>query len=106
MAATLPLPAAARGFSAAIAVKLLVNALAETLGVADDDDVDVLAGVDDAAAELEDELEDELPHAATVRLAVTASAAKTALLLSKRTLTSLSLCDYRAGTQHPRTANR
>jgi hypothetical protein len=71
----------------------LVNEDAETLGVADDDDVEVLAGVDEAAAELEVELEDELPHAATPRLAVTASAAKTNLLLSKRTLTSLSLRD-------------
>jgi hypothetical protein len=69
----------------------LVNADAETLGAAADDDVDVLAGA--AALEVELELEDELPHAATVRLAVMASAAKTALLLSKCTLTSLSLRD-------------
>jgi hypothetical protein len=71
----------------------LVNADAETLGVAADADVDVLAAEDEVAAalEVELELEDELPHAATPRLAITASAAKTALLLSKRTLTSLSL---------------
>jgi hypothetical protein len=53
----------------------LVNDDAETLGVADDDDAELLAAVDEPPAALEDELEDELPHADTARLAVTASAA-------------------------------
>jgi hypothetical protein len=60
--------------SAAIAEKSLVNDDAETLGVADDD-AELLAAVDEPPAALEDELEDELPHADTARLAVTASAA-------------------------------
>jgi hypothetical protein len=61
--------------SAAIAEKSLVNDDAETLGVADDDDAELLAAVDEPPAALEDELEDELPHADTARLAVTASTA-------------------------------
>jgi hypothetical protein len=79
-----------------------VNAVAETLGVADDE---LLVPVDAGAAELEVELEleDELPHAATPRLAVTASAAKLALLLSKRTLASLSLRNNRSGHASPAT---
>jgi hypothetical protein len=59
-----------------MAEKSLVNDDAETLGVAA---AVLLAAVDVPAAELvpelELELEDELPHAATPRLAVTASAA-------------------------------
>ncbi|MDQ6605771.1 MAG: hypothetical protein M3Z06_04395, partial [Actinomycetota bacterium] len=79
-----------------------MNDDAETLGVADDEP---LAPVDEPAEpEDELELEDELPHAATVKLATTASAAKTALLLSRRTLTSLSLRDNRNG--HTTSAQR
>jgi hypothetical protein len=82
----------------------LVNDDAETLGVAVD--AELLAAVVVPVAEDEPELEDELelPHAATTRLAVTASAAKIALLLSKRTLTSLSLRDNQGGQGTP--ANR
>ncbi len=63
-----------------------MNADADTLGVPAA--AELLAVVDELAAALEDvlELDDELPHAATPRLAVTASAVKTDLLLSKCTL--------------------
>lgn len=60
-----------------------MNDEADTLGAAA---AELLAAVDDGAAELVDELDDELPHAATPKLAVTASAAKTDLLFSKCTL--------------------
>ena len=84
IAATLPLPAAPRGFSAAIDEKSLVNDSAEMLGAALlllAADVDVAAG---ALLELDEELElDELPHAATPTLAHTARAAKTGLRFSK-----------------------
>lgn len=68
-----------------------MNDDADTLGVAAA--AELLAVVDELAAALEDALElelDELPHAATAILAVTASAATSDLLLSKCTSTSLS----------------
>jgi hypothetical protein len=70
----------------------LVNEDAETLGAgAAADEVLELAGAAlDVELELELELDDELPHADTATLAITASAAKTALLFSKCTLTSSS----------------
>ncbi|MDQ6730553.1 MAG: hypothetical protein M3022_09660, partial [Actinomycetota bacterium] len=61
-----------------------MNADADTLGVPAA--AELLAVVDGLAADDELELDDELPHAATARLAVTASAVKTDLLLSKCTL--------------------
>jgi hypothetical protein len=68
----------------------LVNDDADTLGAAAA--AELLAVVDELAAALEDavELDDELPQAATAKLAVTASAATSDLLLSKCTSTSLS----------------
>jgi hypothetical protein len=73
----------ASGFNAAIAVKSLVNDDAEIVGVAVLVELGVLVDF-----ELVPGLE-ELPHAAIPKLAVTASAAITALLLSKYTLSSI-----------------
>jgi hypothetical protein len=69
-------------------VKSLVNDDAEMLGAAA---AELLAAVDVAAAELDDELDDdELPHAAMATAVDTASAATTGLLLSKCTMISSS----------------
>jgi hypothetical protein len=114
IAATFPLPAAARDFRAAIAAKSLVNEPAETLGAAPPELLLLLAAGADVAllllllAELELELEFELPQAATPMLAVTVSAAMTALPFSKRTLTSSSYLSNNAGRRagHARTAQR
>src|SRR5579863_7690994 len=97
IAAIGPLPSAASGFSAAIALKSFVNDVAEIDGVAPPvvpvpvevpvdaaDDVAallVVAAADDVALlELLDEL---LPHAAIARLAANVQAAISPLLLSK-----------------------
>jgi hypothetical protein len=79
------LPEAPSDFSAAIAEKLFVNDAVETLGTA----AELLAALE-LVVELELELDDELPQAATPRLAVTTSAATVDLLFSKCTLTSSS----------------
>jgi hypothetical protein len=65
-----------------MALKSLVNAVAEMLGVEAADELLLVVDV-----EL-DELEDELPHAAMPRLAQIASAAIKGLLFSKVTLSS------------------
>jgi hypothetical protein len=73
-----------------MAVKSLVNDEAEMLGVDPDEPVvelELELGLE-AEPELELELDDELPQAAMPRLALTASAASTALLLSKCTFNS------------------
>jgi hypothetical protein len=71
-----------------MAEKSLVNDDTETLGAAA---AELLAAdVDELPLELALELEFELPQAATPTLAVAASAAMTALLFSKCTLTSSS----------------
>ena len=74
IAAILPLPEAASDFSAAIAVKSLVNELVEMLGVAPPeaaaDDVPAL----ELLAELELELEPELPQPATSAAATSVGA--------------------------------
>jgi hypothetical protein len=83
------LPEAASDFSAAIAEKSLVNDDVEMLGAGA---AELLLAAADAVLVLELELEllDELPQAATPTLAVMASAATIVLLFSKCTLTSSS----------------
>jgi hypothetical protein len=109
------LPCAASGFSAAIAEKVLLNDVAEIVGVAPDVvELDVVeldvAGVLDAVVELLVDggvaaldllCEFELPHAATASAAATVRAAVIALLFSKRTIDLLygALCDTSNGAQ-------
>jgi hypothetical protein len=88
-----------------MAEKSLVNDDADTFGAPAA--AELLAVVVELAAALEDVLElelDELPQAATAKLAVTASAAKSDLLLSKCTSTSLS--SVRDSGCGPRPADR
>jgi hypothetical protein len=79
-----------------MAEKSLVKAVAEMVGV--DDELDELGVVLFFVLVVFD----ELPHAAAPNIAVTASAARTALLFSKCTITSLSFL----GTTTSAGANR
>jgi hypothetical protein len=88
IAATLPLPLAPSGFSTFSAVNVLLNELAEIVGVPPDELelallVALLVALPLPAAddELLDEL--ELPHAATAQQAQIAATTRKSLLLSK-----------------------
>jgi len=70
-----------------------VNDEVDTVGTA----AELLLAAAELVVELELELDDELPQAATPRLAVTASAATADLLFSKCTLTSSSYMANNAG---------
>jgi hypothetical protein len=95
-----------------MAEKLFVNDVAEMVGVAPlvaADDVELAAAELDVALELAlDELElDELPQAATPRLAMDASTAIEALLSSKRTVGPppqewIDICPHRAPARSSR----
>jgi hypothetical protein len=86
-----------------MAEKSLVNAEAETLGVGPEL---LLEGAlaDELELVLELELDDELPHADTARLAVIATAASTVLLLSKYTISLLLVRKQQPQTRQDRSA--
>src|ERR1700750_3266161 len=103
IAATLPLPLLPRDSSTFSAVNVLLNELAEIVGVPPDPPPLVLVPLELALALLPPDADDaaalldlllELPHAATARQAQIAAATRKSLLLSKCTTSSvLSLGD-------------